>query len=935
MSIFSTIKNKVYNTYKKVDRKLGGYLPGGVSPRSSSGSSSSSPSSPSSSGGGSSGGSNNIGSPGGSGGGGGGSSGGEAINVREEGPQNLGGVVVTDLTTGESVKTKYNAKGTITSQTYSSAPTGLNTPGNAPSQIGEQRAIGITNQPGNLVSNRRASPGEIQAGTGLQGNPGVATEATYTGQPPQRYNRGFGSALKESFVNSFNFGIIGSQGFGAYSKQAFFTPFEYVGKSRLNNQVGYNVSPALSFTLSKLKPLPKETYYENLEGKKRDLYNEAGLEYKGEPARLIPQRLGENIIKELEPKYQEQFDKGTTELYDYYQGRVDSGDLTAFEAQARFENSVGLLKQQTNTQYQGAAAQKFKERYTSSISGAILKIEAYQGKIAEPVAYPYIRGAGRVIETGAIIGATTFGGSGVTFATSGYLGVKTANQAVEYRSNFSQLSTGKKVIGGAALALGAASTLYTFNLGSQKFYGEWRNIIYSDLANAPAQVSGKEVFRNQEVTSYNIQSVRQTNAGVNKAVTYQRVDVYQTGSNRAGIFGEGSTATRIFDPQTEKFLLTAEPFTLSGNIPNIAKSNIIFEQAGRGFSGGPDAYYGVGTAKITTPQGVRDINFIAVSQNQKDFVNIIGGLPTTEYGAYQTTGSQIINSAGKPYTIQTQRYFAEGVRGQVTATGRIQLLSSVEDVGTTFITGSGRTGSQQYFNQLYGVGGASGVATTTQIQKEVLTSLGSSALKTGSSGAVGGVIGSQALNIGKQNTAQRFGVDVIEEPRTDTGVRSRLLPTITELGLNSKDLGLGGGTVTIPTTSTTTREGLGIIPIQAQPSALTQRQPSGLRFGQLVPGGFVNTGYYNPIPPESPGFPFLNFALNPGGLNLPSNVVRGGRRRVKYTPSYSALFFNIRGNAPRSSTKSGVGFRPITPGFQFDTGTGGGGFLKRFRNIFK
>jgi hypothetical protein len=61
------------------------------------------------------------------------------------------------------------------------------------------------------------------------------------------------------------------------------------------------------------------------------------------------------------------------------------------------------------------------------------------------------------------------------------------------------------------------------------------------------------------------------------------------------------------------------------------------------------------------------------------------------------------------------------------------------------------------------------------------------------------------------------------------------------------------------------------------------------------------------------------FAITPFSfdeLNQSSRRLKGGRRRTGYTPSFSALLFNIRGSKPRG-VETGIGLRPITKGFKF------------------
>ena len=72
---------------------------------------------------------------------------------------------------------------------------------------------------------------------------------------------------------------------------------------------------------------------------------------------------------------------------------------------------------------------------------------------------------------------------------------------------------------------------------------------------------------------------------------------------------------------------------------------------------------------------------------------------------------------------------------------------------------------------------------------------------------------------------------------------------------------------------------------------------------------------YN-VPPPVPKIPLIPM-LAGGGSSMILGNVRPQRSPISYTPSFKALFFKIKGQAPRRKVKTGLGFRPITPGFSF------------------
>lgn len=138
---------------------------------------------------------------------------------------------------------------------------------------------------------------------------------------------------------------------------------------------------------------------------------------------------------------------------------------------------------------------------------------------------------------------------------------------------------------------------------------------------------------------------------------------------------------------------------------------------------------------------------------------------------------------------------------------------------------------------------------------------------------------------------------------------------------------LASGTVSLQIPSTTTTPVINTI--QRPGFRLLPRQPTAQRNVltpiAIAPPTAFGLGFgFNQF--TGLGAPF-NFALSPGSLGIPSNVVGGGQRVTRYTPSLRALAFNIRGRKESTGqlARSGLDFRAITPNFEFDTG------LKGFR----
>lgn len=76
--------------------------------------------------------------------------------------------------------------------------------------------------------------------------------------------------------------------------------------------------------------------------------------------------------------------------------------------------------------------------------------------------------------------------------------------------------------------------------------------------------------------------------------------------------------------------------------------------------------------------------------------------------------------------------------------------------------------------------------------------------------------------------------------------------------------------------------------------------------------------YFNPIVPtnqqSSNPSPSFSFSMVGSDNYLSSNVITGARKRTRYTPSFSALLYNIKGKK-NIKTETGINFRPIPKGY--------------------
>lgn len=813
-------------------------------------------------------------SSGGGGSSGGGSSGGGTTSTQEI-PAQTKGVKVTDFTTGESVVTKTEG-GKIKSQTYSPSPN------KAGYQLGEERAIRTAGNVGEeKITTQEIPAQQVGLEPSAQGNfqqaPSSVSGFDYTGEPPQRYERPLGDALGESFRNVFNFGIIGQQGLKAYGNQIFIKPFEYVGKPLAYKKVGTNINPEwkgtefgfgmseaqkYNYTPEGFRDTTSQTWFSVGEQKKRAVYTKAGLLYTGEPVSVLPQRLGEDIAKDLKPEFQ---------------NRANAGE------------NINVI----NQDYQRRISEVYSQRL-SGVSGDISSVESFQSKIWEPPAYPIIRGAGRIIETGAVVGAVAFGGSGITFLASGYLGAKSVYQTGEYLSVVNELPMGQRIISGTGLALGYLGAFSVFNLGMNKFYNEFEGLIYSDLASQTARTTGKEVMRTDEFSRYNLVSYRETSNA--KSVTFQRTDVYPTGADRVGFFSKGITMTQIENPRPygSEFIYTKEAFKTSGYIPNI-KSGVLSSVSG-GLKVTPeDVFSGIGSAKIITSEKVRDVSFIAGSKDEEGYFRIVGA------------------DKLRQSTLTTEYFTAStNIKGSLSNVG---MISKLQEEGTSrLIITSGAKSSKAFLNNMYGIGAGGAQELGTIQQQNVLTNLATAKVSSNVAPAVAGLSSFRIMT----GTSEAYSL------RTEQFEIQRMINSPAQEFRQSQSERFFSGNLAGFSLANATEQAprFAFAPAQAfsQSQALNQRSAlrNGLSFSPIS-----NFPEFFSAPNLSSDMPIFIPSLDLGGdLGLSSNILKGGKRAVAYTPSFSALIFNLRGSYRTGKlSKSGIEFRPITKGFKF-YGTG-------------
>jgi hypothetical protein len=105
--------------------------------------------------------------------------------------------------------------------------------------------------------------------------------------------------------------------------------------------------------------------------------------------------------------------------------------------------------------------------------------------------------------------------------------------------------------------------------------------------------------------------------------------------------------------------------------------------------------------------------------------------------------------------------------------------------------------------------------------------------------------------------------------------------------------------------------------------ALKQEQISRQTIQQLNRSGLisafasVSNSQFNFNEVNYPKYPVLVLPpISIAGLELPSNITKGGKQPRGYTPSFQAIIFNIKGKVPKG-VETGARLRPIPKGFSF------------------
>ena len=796
-----------------------------------------------------------------------------------------------------------------------------------------------------------------------------------TAQKQEPYSRWW--AVKESFRRAVNNrDMLGNFEFRRYASTVFVDPFKLSGTRQADKTVGTGGNKqtielakegGLYFDTRTMrdrgttmgmgtgdlsygneKPYINATYYDVQAAATKAAYEKAGTKYTGEPIEVLPTRAGEQVQRDIRPVYTDKLNAGLTEGQNIYQEKVnrdvaakqieyqrkiDTGEMSYNQATKEFNTyqTTRLATASTNfNAYQTELTRNINEQYkneyqktySSRMEGVGTKIGAitdFRNKIFTSSDVKFIKTTGNIVESGAILGATAFGsGTLVTAAVVPYMSTKLASRAVDTRAASPYMTTGQKIKAGAGLSLGAAAIGLTANIGINRFYSEWRSIKYADLYAQKATTKGALLYRDDEAATYIVSQTKKI--GAERAVTRSLVDVYKTGENRVGFYQTGITKTRIYDPQYEKFVFRQQSFKAQGFIPNMQTDIPLFTATGSG---------GYISAESASTLGLGTTSYIPRRYTPGFYEKALGlrAKPVTQsgfYGATQTTeGGYYVKTGGAGTSIQKLKeggvilkdYSASGFISEGNVLPTITTTGSPSPVSFDFIptkfyktmpttelvsrTGYG-TIVETYPSVSSGFSASTGA--TTAAQQIGIANIGIGAAKTRASTLLLAPIVAGGFKLGVVSAG---GLD--NNVSLDLERRGLSLPTGSQLGIGNVAV-VGLDRAIVGTSGSGVVEGEAQIVQELQVTGLTNIGGSG--FGDLSPGG--ESGFLEGF---GGGFAFLplgNFA----GLKLPSNIVKGGRKVVRYTPSPSALLFKIKGVKPKGS-ETGVGFRPITKGFKF------------------
>lgn len=678
----------------------------------------------------------------------------------------------------------------------------------------------------------------------------VVSVAEYTGTLPGRATLGWREAIGGTFSAIGNVGLIGQQGLGTYGSGVIGSFYAYPGRTKAElidpstKRGGTTYLPSGGTGI--YDPLTKrykkniqvyqdpfykgeQTYFEVSEGRKKDLWEGVGLEYTGQPIELIGQRVAEDVSKSTSRSIQTRI----------YAGEFGYG-----------EESIKLGTEEFNK----IASAEFEKRLSGIGSKKYETQLRYEQDLFKPLAVTRAEAGFKFAETGALIVASTFGGPGLTLATSAYLGAKTFKSGVEYSGAFDEMTTGQKVIGGGALVLGTGASIYGLKLGIDKYYAGWQKTIVEGLQGSKGMVIGKEYIQTTDDLGLQTTFVRADTfrtSGVNaEQLIRAGTSIYRTGDSSVGFMQKGITTTKVFSPRYDKFITTKETFSQAGNILNIQQNVAVrLFKEGKLFTSEPVFTGGIGSAKLIRGETVTDYKFIVSSRKEGDVYNIFGG------GGSSLSRSNVVDLT------KGGRVESTWIRSSPYDFGKIKSLPTqiVEDT-SSFISSKGTGTPKTSFAQTFGKDFNIGVA--SQLSREVIkltTPSFSSLISTGTKGG--------SLFVGG-------GVAILKTPQK-ADIKTEIVQQQQRVGFIEKSIQIPSSTI-IPRINggegSRERVVVGLTPIfprveesQIITPAIKPRMAEGLKTSQRGGLSFVP---FTPLTPTT--IPPFTFGGNGGfGFSLP------------------------------------------------------------------
>lgn len=226
---------------------------------------------------------------------------------------------------------------------------------------------------------------------------------------------------------------------------------------------------------------------------------------------------------------------------------------------------------------------------------------------------------------------------------------------------------------------------------------------------------------------------------------------------------------------------------------------------------------------------------------------------------------------------------------------------SIPGAGSSVVS-SGAKSSQEFLNKLYTKSFQEGaVASQSAVRKATFTPI-----KTTGGAKIVPVVSAKS-------SIKTISANVVT-PTTSQGIKQSQLPKVIPIvtpfvATTTKKI------TKIRTTSISVARPL-TIPRQGQPTAIIPFTPTITRQINILrpgsPPGYTETPIKPVVPPIIPPFKFPSLDLSTGI----SKRRIGVRRYRRYTPSFSALIFKIRGSKPKG-VETGLRLRPIPRGFKW------------------